>query len=310
MEGRAWPETVESATNHRDVVLSGSLSHKGRGSQKSMTLPSNKPFRPADQYLARGLGLVDRNNGPRPRLDAAVREKTDPSPPPLSKPCPTFESVWGDVDPEPPVEDSGIAMTERLARPMVLVAGVAWLGLVVAGLVLLQAHDATPGQAGEPQARRPGSTLLAIDPDRANLILVAHPRCPCTRASLGELSRILAKCRGAVAAHVLFTVSDASSVAEWRATDLWRLAAEIPGVRVVADEGGAEAARLGVATSGHVLLHDAAGRLLFSGGITASGGHHGDNEGHDAVVALLKHRHPERSTSPVFGCPIISGRGK
>jgi hypothetical protein len=201
-------------------------------------------------------------------------------------------------------------MTAQLAGPMVRVAGVAWLGSIVAGLVLLQAHDMTPAREGNAGVRRPPTSVLALDPNRANLILVAHPRCPCTRASLGELSRIVAECRGAVTPHVLFAIPSSSLGEEWRRTDLWRLAAEIPDVRVVVDVGGHEAARLGIAASGHVLLHDASGRLLFSGGITGSRGHPGDNEGHDAVVALLNRRRPERSMTPVFGCPIISERRK
>jgi hypothetical protein len=78
-------------------------------------------------------------------------------------------------------------------------------------------------------------------------------------------------------------------------------------VSVAADDEGREHARFGVETSGHVLLYDAAGKLMFSGGITPSRGHSGDNTGRDAVVRLLRHGGVERTKTPVFGCSLKDG---
>ena len=41
-------------------------------------------------------------------------------------------------------------------------------------------------------------------------------------------------------------------------------------------------------TSGQVVVYDAKGALLFSGGITAARGHMGDNAGRDRITALLR----------------------
>jgi glyoxylase-like metal-dependent hydrolase (beta-lactamase superfamily II) len=92
--------------------------------------------------------------------------------------------------------------------------------------------------------------------------------------------------------------------AGWERTDLWRSAAAIPGVTVLVDPDGLEAERFGAKTSGHVLVYDSAGRLLFSGGITGSRGHEGDNDGSDSVLRLLTHGPPPRRHTLVFGCPI------
>jgi len=71
------------------------------------------------------------------------------------------------------------------------------------------------------------------------------------------------------------------------------------------DDDGVEAARFGAATSGQVILYDRDGRLLFSGGITASRGHAGDNDGRDAIVSLLGGGRGTRHSSPVFGCSLL-----
>jgi hypothetical protein len=96
----------------------------------------------------------------------------------------------------------------------------------------------------------------------------------------------------------------------WEETDLWRSAAAIPGVKVLRDDAGAEARRFRAATSGQTLLYDADGRLLFSGGITASRGHAGDNAGRSVIVALLTEGQGGQTETPVFGCPLRSAESE
>jgi hypothetical protein len=92
----------------------------------------------------------------------------------------------------------------------------------------------------------------------------------------------------------------------WDETDLRQMAGGIPGVEVISDRGGTEAARFGAQTSGQCFLFAADGRRLFSGGITASRGHEGDNAGRDALVALLTGRTPDQTSTPVFGCSLMA----
>ena len=71
------------------------------------------------------------------------------------------------------------------------------------------------------------------------------------------------------------------------------------------DDEGAEANRFHAATSGQTLLYDAAGLLLFSGGITGSRGHSGDNAGQAAIVSLVNSRAADLTETSVFGCPLF-----
>ena len=181
---------------------------------------------------------------------------------------------------------------------------VAWAICVVAGFGSLYIYKARPGAAGTTVARWPAATRLALDRTRPNLVMLAHPHCPCTRASLRELAKLLARVRDRVRPHVVFVRPDGVAD-DWERTELWRSAAAIPGVTVAIDEHGDEARRFGIETSGHVVLYDATGTLLFRGGITASRGHEGDSFGQQRIVSLLTTHTADRSDAPVFGCGLF-----
>lgn len=180
--------------------------------------------------------------------------------------------------------------------------GTAWLIAIATGLGLLLKYNTTPGRTAQVPSQWP-ETRLSRAADRPTLVMVAHPRCPCTRASIGELARIMARARGKLAAYVLF-VKPKESGSDWDVTDLQRSAENIPGVAVLSDPDGVEASRFGAETSGHTLLFGADGRLLFSGGITAARGHSGDNPGEDIVISLVNNAISKRKNTFVFGCAL------
>ena len=134
--------------------------------------------------------------------------------------------------------------------------------------------------------------------------MVAHPRCSCTRASLGEFAEVIARARTPPKTYVLFIVPKGFANG-WETTDLWRQAAALPNVTVVRDDDGREARHFGAATSGQSLLYDGRGRLVFSGGVTGARAHPGDNLGRQALVALLNREAPARTGTNVFGCPLF-----
>ncbi|HEV8201183.1 MAG TPA: RedB protein [Candidatus Polarisedimenticolia bacterium] len=192
----------------------------------------------------------------------------------------------------------------RLARSGLIAALVAaWFAASAAGLLGLMRSAATPGDAGSPPAAWPADSALPRPTRRPLLVMMAHPRCSCTAASLEELSRMMAGAAGKVDAIVAFDVPSAAG-GEWTTGTLWNDAAAIPGVRVVADRDGIEARRFRTATSGHVLLYDAAGRLLYSGGMTVARAHAGDNAGLEALASILRGRTPDRREAPVYGCAL------
>jgi len=180
---------------------------------------------------------------------------------------------------------------------------VTWLLAACAGAWVLFDYDNTPGRSGEVLSQWPASTDIPVPPNQPVLLMFAHPRCPCTRASIGELNRLMAQCGGRVSAHVVFIHPDGLPQ-EWTHSGLWESAAAIPGVQVHADPDGREARRFGAESSGHVVLYDGFGHLVFRGGITSARGHAGDNAGENVIIATLNGGRTTLKETPVFGCGL------
>lgn len=179
-----------------------------------------------------------------------------------------------------------------------------WVGTIGAGAGILWVHQNTPAQAAEPDRFWPAASSIERDARRPHLVMLAHPRCPCTRASLEELRTLLSHWPERMAVTVLFYQPEGFSP-DWVETDIWRSAQAIPGVSVRRDPDGIEAFRFRSFASGQVLLYDAAGALLFHGGITGSRGHIGDNRGRAAIENLMAAGSAGESATPVFGCPLF-----
>lgn len=179
-----------------------------------------------------------------------------------------------------------------------------WLLAIGAGLSVLWGYENTPGGAAKPPRQWPVDSRIRLERDRATLVMIAHPQCPCTRASIGELASLMAHSQGRLNAYVLF-IKPTGFSDDWEKTDLWRSARSIPGVEAFIDNGGAEARRFNALTSGQALLYGVDGRLLFSGGMTGSRGHSGDNAGRSAIASLVNTGAAERDETFVFGCPLF-----
>ena len=189
--------------------------------------------------------------------------------------------------------------------PWIWIATAAWLVTAAGGLAVLWNYDNAPGEGAAAPQTWPAGTALARAAGQPTLVLLAHPQCSCTRASLTELAETLARARVRPKTYVLFLKPDGVSD-EWAVTDLWRTAASIPDVTVVRDDAGVEAHTFGVSTSGQTLLYDNDGTLLFAGGITGARAHQGDNDGRRSIVALLNREGAARKETNVFGCSLFS----
>ena len=181
-----------------------------------------------------------------------------------------------------------------------------WIGAVTVGLSSLWSFASTPGVAADVQDLWPENCPLNRSTSRPTLILFAHPKCPCTRASIGELAELATRFGQRTDFCVLFYVPDEGSD-DWTETDLWHSAVGIPGVRVLADPAGSLSEQFGVHTSGHVLLYDKRGDVVFSGGITESRGHAGDSAGRTSIESYLLDRRVETRETAVYGCPLSAG---
>ena len=196
--------------------------------------------------------------------------------------------------------------TTRSGRLWPILAAVGWLVAVVSGMFFVFQYA---GRAAPPPAATttwPADVTLARVPGKPTVVMLAHPQCPCTRASMNELAQIVTRAANDATYHVLF-VRPAGVDDAWLHSDTYARASAIPGVIVTPDVRGEIAARLGAKTSGHVLVYDENGVLKFSGGITGARGHEGDNLGRQEVIAAVT-RHSETgtgmATTKTYGCGL------
>ena len=187
------------------------------------------------------------------------------------------------------------------------IASVLWLTVVGGATIQMTRFSNSPGSSGLPPIVWPADSQVPFDANRPTLVMFAHPRCPCTRASLGELDRLLAQVPGQLNVHVVF-VKPAGTITNWEKTDLWRKASSIPGVMVYTDNVGIEAHRFHAETSGQTFLYDPSGTLRFQGGITLARGHAGDNPGRSALENLLREGYSNQVKTPVFGCSLLESQ--
>lgn len=177
-----------------------------------------------------------------------------------------------------------------------------WLVHAIAGLWLLGLtfgaravyHYATDrGASGATPATWPSASQLAPVSTGATAVMFLHPDCPCSRASVHELSTVI----GALplGARVIVVFEGTSDGA------LWTTVGAIPQIVRVVDDG-VEGARFGARTSGYTVVYDARGALVFRGGITGSRGHVGDNVGRQQFGEALQGR--PQGKHPVFGCAL------
>jgi hypothetical protein len=199
--------------------------------------------------------------------------------------------------------EQGVGKLTKLATS--LPSALVWGGAVAIGMLGIVRYQMKPGaQAREAPRNWPaGVDDIVRKPSRFTLVMTLHPQCPCSRASLHELSELMTRARGHVDVHILF-VKPPGAPADWCDSDLWNQARDLPGVEVSIDNEAKDASILGATTSGQVMVYDASGAIRFSGGITDGRGHDGDNAGLSAILGLVRDGKAAISTTPVYGCSL------
>ncbi len=194
---------------------------------------------------------------------------------------------------------------ELFGRKPFLVCGVValWGCSILMSFSLLERYKNRPGEGAAALSEWPSGSVIPLSPDRPTLIIFAHPRCPCSKASLAELDALLTDYRSKVSVRVAF-YQPTSKTEEWAKTPLWNSAIR-SGATVSLDADGSEARRFGAKTSGQVFLYSSSGKLLFSGGITGARGHIGDNAGHRALASAIDTGEPSPGQAKVFGCTLF-----
>ena len=185
-----------------------------------------------------------------------------------------------------------------------LIAFVLWLAVVGGATIQMTRYSSVPGSSGTAPIAWPADSGIPLDSKRPTLLMFAHPHCPCTQASLGELERLLAEVPERLSTYVVLLKPSVTDT-DWEQTDLWRNASSISGVSVYADNAGIEAGRFHSDTSGQTLLYDPNGSLRFQGGITVARGHGGDNPGRTALREIVRAGRSAEIKTPVFGCALF-----
>ena len=185
------------------------------------------------------------------------------------------------------------------------VAMTAWLGIVASGLYILWDYETSPGKSSSSPALWPAETSIEQNRTGHTLVMLLHPQCACSRASVDELAIVMARTRGRLKSTLLF-YSPASKQIDWTRGELWRRAKSVPGVVNLVDREGREAKIFRAINSGHTALYNSEGELLFSGGITPSRAHSGSNRGRSAIIAAVHGKRLNYHGSFVFGCDIFS----
>lgn len=181
----------------------------------------------------------------------------------------------------------------------------AWLLGLVASLASVVRYKTSPGAEGPTPARWPEASTLPHSPGRNTLVLFLHPECPSSRASLAEFNWLMndALVRETTDGVVVFAelIQPPDPHAPFSS---WARAAEVPNTVRRLDVDGAEAARFGALTGGHAALYDGDGALRYSGGLTNSRGHQGDNVGRRSVLAVVTGSGRAAPHRPVYGCAL------
>lgn len=198
---------------------------------------------------------------------------------------------------------SGLLRSNRL----LCAALVAWMLIVFGGMLAIWRYETAAGQGALAPTTWPLDSQITRGAGQQTLLVFAHPRCPCTQATLSELEQLLESPPEHTQVRLLFMVPSVEK-SEWTHSPLVRQAEGIRGLAIDFDAGNVEAERFGVETSGQTLLYNAEGRLLFAGGITPARGRTGPSIGNAALRAHLRSATTKTSAAAeVFGCPLSDG---
>lgn len=184
----------------------------------------------------------------------------------------------------------------------------AWAFLIACGLAWLENYAATPGAIAPPSHDWPRETSLELSADRPTLVMFLHPGCGCSRASVGELERLVAKHRSQLAVRFLMALPPGDAETQRDLSEdsapLRELASRVPDSTCIADVRGREANLFQAQISGEIFVFTPDATLRFHGGLTARRGHLGHSAGQDALEQILAGTENRLVTTPVFGCPL------
>lgn len=185
-----------------------------------------------------------------------------------------------------------------------IMALIVWLLIIVLGTYKLLMYEFAPGSENRYPTTWPKESGLALDATGYTLLMAVHPKCSCSSASLNELSKLMVRFSSQVHAKAFF-IAPQNASSDYIRSKNWRAAQNIPNLEIVLDTDGQLANHFHLKTSGATLLYNQNGELAFSGGITASRGHSGDNAGSKAILDIVSGFPTAINKTAAFGCHLF-----
>jgi hypothetical protein len=179
---------------------------------------------------------------------------------------------------------------------------IAWITAMATGFHRMASYETTPGPLGAPPVSWPTSSRLSRIEGVPNVFMAVHPRCPCTRSSLTILGEIAQRSPAGSSIRLLVYRPMVAGPG-WDDPPLPARAASTV-LETVADPGGTEAERFGLATSGAVIAFDALGLWQITGGLNTTRGRTEISGGGLALLAILDHKEPQIHEAKAYGCPV------
>jgi hypothetical protein len=185
----------------------------------------------------------------------------------------------------------GLYVKKPTTSSMVLkgVVGAVWALAIGGSLATSMRYESTPGAAEKP-GRAAGKVY--------EIVMVVHPDCPCTGASVSALRKLLGSASVPVKAHlrvVAFAKPDHPVGEE-------KYARALPNADAAWISPEEAKAKYGALTSGHVAAFFN-GNPVFSGGLTSGRGVESLSESQLRLRDFLSGK-PINAVRPVFGCAL------
>lgn len=178
-----------------------------------------------------------------------------------------------------------------------------WIGLLFIGHLVLFEYELTPSPLVNSKRVFPVHSGLQLAHERQNIFMFLHPACPCSAATVDEFRNLMKEGEKDSVGTVVFYMPPEKE-SEWEVLPLLQSVKRIRNVTIEYDSSGSQADLFGVTNSGHLLIYDGRGMLQFSGGITGSRGHSGDNHYFQLAKQCVVARRPKYTITPVYGCSL------
>lgn len=167
--------------------------------------------------------------------------------------------------------------------------GTLWALGVGGSMAVAMRYEATPGRAGKAAPSRSSGR---------EVVMVVHPDCPCTGASVRALQRLLTEASVPVKANLLIVAYGPAS----HAAAQEKYARAVPAAKAEWISAEQAKAKYGAYTSGHVIAY-VDGKPVFRGGLTSGRGVESTSESQLRLKDFLAGK-PVDAASPVFGCAL------